>query len=258
MPKTESPLLAGQRVVVTRAAHQAESLKNGLEKLGAAVILFPTIEIKPIEENRLFDEALFHVDRYHWLIFTSVNSVYVSIQRLQALNLIPQAHLANVNIAVVGPATAMALKNHGVSPKLIPDSYTAQGVLKAFEQLDNFNQQWVLLPQADMARPTLANGLRAFGATVDAMTAYQTQPRPHGPTPPQAEFITFTSPSTVEGYANCLADGSFSEATRDSQIICIGPVTAQAVTKLEGHVAAVADPYTVAGMLKAITAIRKR
>lgn len=254
MSKTDSPLLMGQRVLVTRPAHQVESLKNGLRKLGAEIILFPTIEIKPLEKNGLLDEAIYHIDRYHWLVFTSVNSVQVLVQRLQALNLIPKAHLAHVHVAAVGTTTAMALKKHGVNPNLLPDNYTAQGLLNVFGQLDNVNQQRVLLPQADRARPLLANGMRAFGAAVDAITAYHTQPRQHGPTPPPTEFITFTSPSTVIGYVNCLAGGSFSEATRDCQIICIGPVTAETVTTLGGQVAAVADPYTVAGMLKAITA----
>ena len=57
MAAPELPL-AGLSVVVTRAREQAGDLVAKLEALGAEVIEFPTIEIRPAEDYRPLDAAL--------------------------------------------------------------------------------------------------------------------------------------------------------------------------------------------------------
>ena len=70
----QKPLL-GRSVVVTRAREQASGLAAQLADLGAEVIQFPTIDIKPLEDYSSVDAAVRNLGAYDWIIFTSANGV---------------------------------------------------------------------------------------------------------------------------------------------------------------------------------------
>ena len=101
---------------------------------------------------------------------------------------------------MVGPGTAAAVRAAGIEPDLVPERFVAEGLLAVFPP----GPGRVLLPQAEAARPVLADGLRAAGWTVDAVVAYRTVPRRCAPDVLErargADAITFTSGSTVTGY----------------------------------------------------------
>ena len=67
--------LAGRRVLVTRAAHQAGKLSDALRALGAEPVEVPVLEIGPPENLEPLDAALRKLATYDWLIFTSANAV---------------------------------------------------------------------------------------------------------------------------------------------------------------------------------------
>lgn len=252
MTTSELPLpLAGQRVLITRPAHQTEKLATALQRLGAQPIIFPTIEIRAVADIAPLDAALQRLTDYDWLIITSANGVAVILERLTVLGLSP-GYLTTIALATVGPATAAALELHQIKPNFIPTVHTAAGLLEELSQLVNLTGQRILLPQANIARPTLADGLTAAGAQVTAGAIYETVPLSAGPPPPAADVVTFTSSSTVQGYVNCLADQSPAEWLRHSQVVCIGPVTAQTATELGLPVTAIAEPHTIEGLVAAI------
>ncbi len=74
--------LFGQRIVVTRARGQAESLSAKLRALGAEAIELPTIEILPALDSEPLDRAIANLGSYDWLIFTSANGVRFFLERL--------------------------------------------------------------------------------------------------------------------------------------------------------------------------------
>ncbi|RME77163.1 MAG: uroporphyrinogen-III C-methyltransferase [Chloroflexi bacterium] len=245
------PLL-GRRVLVTRPAHQAAEFMAALRSLGAEPVAFPTIEIRPVEDTAPLDEAIRHISRYDWLVLTSANGVDAFWSRLAALGL-DSRHLAAVQIAAIGPATAAALSRRSIVPDLVPEVYTAEGVLEAFDALlGDLTGRRFLLARADIARKTLTEGLLARGAAVDEFPAYRTVPVSGGQTPPPADIITFTSSSTVQGYVNCLGGRSPQEALRGAQVVCIGPITAATAKKLGLPVHAVAGEYTIEGILQTL------
>ncbi len=268
-PGADYPLL-GQRVLVTRPAHQAADFMVALRALGAEPISFPTIEIRPMADTRPLDEAIQRLarltgypnqpanqltnqptGRYDWLVLTSANGVAAFWERLEALGLDSRS-LAAVRIAAIGPATAAALVQRSIKPDLLPDVYTAEGVLAAFDRLGSVAGQRFLLTRADIARPTLAEGLVERGALVDEIPAYQTAPIEGGILPPAADIVTFTSSSTVQGYVNCLGGRAPAEFLKHSQVVCIGPVTAATAAELSVPVSAVAENYTISGMLQTL------
>jgi uroporphyrinogen-III synthase len=70
----------------------------------------------------------------------------------------------------VGPVTAQAIRDLGVEPAYIA-ARSSDDIAGGLGELDGTR---VLLPQADIASPALADELRERGATVDAMIAYRT------------------------------------------------------------------------------------
>ncbi len=255
--------LSGKRVLVTRPVHQAADFMAALRALGAEPISFPTIEIRPVADTSSLDEAIQRLARpadypdqptgqpanlYNWLVLTSANGVAAFWERLEQLGLDSRS-LAAVRIAAIGPATAAALAQRSIKPDLLPDVYTAEGVLAAFDRLGPVAGQRFLLARADIARQTLAEGLVERGALVDEIPAYRTVPIEGGPLPPAADIVTFTSSSTVQGYVNCLGGRAPAEFLKHSQVVCIGPITAATAAELGVPVNAVAENYTIAGML---------
>ena len=79
--------LAGVRVLVGRARHQASALSAGLKELGAEVIEIPFIEIRPPRSYKPLDSALKRIAQYDWLILTSVNGVDALASRLKRLQM---------------------------------------------------------------------------------------------------------------------------------------------------------------------------
>src|ERR687893_1178144 len=106
--------LFGRRVVVTRARAQAGELSADLEKLGAEVHEFPTIEIRPPEDFGPLDGAIRELDSFSWLIFTSVNGVDAFVERLAHHGLDLRSVPRDAGIAAIGPATAQKVREVGL------------------------------------------------------------------------------------------------------------------------------------------------
>ena len=95
---------------------------------------------------------------YDWLVLTSVNGVAAFWEQLQSAGLDSRC-LATVKIAAIGPATTAALNRQSIAPHLVPEVYTAEGVLAAFDLIGPVTNQSFLLARADIARKALAEGL---------------------------------------------------------------------------------------------------
>jgi uroporphyrinogen-III synthase len=84
---SQSQPLAGLRILVTRAAHQAGRLSAALRDLGAEPVEVPLLEIQPPLSFEPLDRALRSVAGYDWLLFTSANTVRAVAQRARELGI---------------------------------------------------------------------------------------------------------------------------------------------------------------------------
>lgn len=246
--------LTGKRILVTRPRAQSADLCDRLAALGAEPIVFPTIEIAPLENATQLDHALNQLSDYHWIIFTSVNGVAAFWGRLTAMAKDSGA-LAEMRVAAIGPATAQALERHGIQPRFIPDEYIAEAIV---EGLGDVRGERILLPRADIAREALAAELERLGARVDEIAAYRTLPAapdPRGWAELQrgVDAITFTSSSTARNFV-ALAGRETSAAI----IACIGPITAATARDLGLTVNVVATEYTIPGLVQALVSCFER
>ncbi len=163
--------LRGTRILVGRARHQAGSLSSSLRSLGARVIEIPLIEIHKPKSFVPMDEALKNFTAYDWLILTSANGVEAMWERMRKLR-IPRRKLSSLKIAAIGPATKRAIVKHGRKVKMMPEEYVAESVVKGLQ--DQVKGKRILLVRAKVARDVIPDSLRAAGAQVDVVEAYET------------------------------------------------------------------------------------
>lgn len=245
--------LHGQRILITRARAQAGDLAESLAQRGAVPVLFPTIEIAPLDDYTRLDEALAHLSGYHWVVFTSVNGVAAVWERLTATGRAGTA-LAGCRTAAIGPATARALAQRGVPAELVPEEYVAEAIV---EGLGDVAGQWILLPRAESAREALADELGRRGALVHEIPVYRTRPVAPGAAALAelargVDIITFTSASTVRNFAAVIAQQKLKGLVNGAVVACIGPITAQTARELGLPVHVVAEVYTMEGLVQAL------
>lgn len=245
-------VLAGKRIVVTRPLKQADTLRQRLIDAGAQVVLFPTIQLTAMPDTGLLDQAICGLTSYDWLVFTSANGVRFFWERLCVVG---EGHVPEtIKVAAIGPATAYILQTLGCEPTLVPDTNVAESLAA---QMGDVTEQTILLPQAEAARPVLAESLTAQGGYVDAIATYQTvqanpEPKAWEALAQGVDVLTFTSSSTARNFAALLG----MRATRlanTSVVACIGPITATTVQKLGWEAHVVALPYTTSGLVDALT-----
>ncbi len=246
--------LAGQRILVTRPREQAAAFVRGLEERGAQAVLFPTVEILPLQDSETLDEAIRGLPAQDWLVFTSANGVRHFLARCQALGCLE--HLGRLDIAAIGPQTAGLLEDRGLAVSLVPEEYRAEGILAALGP-DRVKGKRFLLARVAGARDVLPETLRRWGAAVTVVEAYRNEPVRHGArrlaeTLERVDWVTFTSPSTVNAFVDLLeAAGAGSPQSR-VRVACIGPVTGDAARERGLEVNVTASEYTVAGLIEAL------
>jgi uroporphyrinogen-III synthase len=264
--KKSSQPLAGVRVLVGRARHQAGSLSVELRKLGASVLEIPFIEIRKPRSFQPLDSALKDLGNYDWLILTSVNGVEAMWERIGKLR-VTKKRWEHLKISAIGPATKRAIEKRGRRVDVVPEEYVAESVVKSLRR--RVKGKRILLVRAKVARDVIPNELRNAGARVDVMEAYETIVPKSSRTRLRAalkdprkrpDVVTFTSSSTVKNFVTLL--GASRRTRRPAQLqgvtlASIGPVTSATLRELGLGVDVEAKQFTIPGLVKAIVDSRK-
>jgi uroporphyrinogen III methyltransferase / synthase len=244
--------LFGRRVVVTRARAQASGLAATLAALGADVVELPAIRIEPRLDSPEVRDAVGAIHSYALVCLTSPNGADLLFRALDGAGLDARA-LANATVAAIGPGTAAALAAHGIRADVVPERSVAEALVESLVEVDVARRP-VLVARAAEARDVLPEALRDRGADVDVVALYETVAEDPDPealeAAREADYVTFTSSSTVRNFLAAAGDG----LAREARIVSIGPVTSEAVTDagLEVHVeAARHDPD---GLVEALVA----
>jgi uroporphyrinogen-III synthase len=273
-PRLQPHPLAGLRILVGRARHQASALSDGLRDLGAEVIEIPFIEIRKPPSYGPLDAALRNLSDYDWLILTSVNGVEALWDRLKKLGL-TNRKLQTLKIAAIGPATKKATEDRGLKVHVVPDQYIAESVVESLRKKTKGKR--ILLARAKVARDVIPRELRKLGATVDVVEAYETiipkgsraRLRSQLKNPNRRpNVITFTSSSTARNFVELLRPmvRGLSDSGRGSrsrtiefvegiQFASIGPVTSATLRELGLPVDIEAKQYTIPGLIEAIVSV---
>ncbi|KMO76847.1 uroporphyrinogen-III synthase [Mycolicibacterium chlorophenolicum] len=229
----ESRALYGWTVLVPRTKDQAGEMSDRLVGHGALPIEVPTIAVEPPRSPAQMERAVKGLvdGRFQWVVFTSTNAVRAVWEKFNEFGLDARA-FSGVKIACVGQATADRVRAFGINPELVPTGeQSSLGLLDEFPPYDDVFDpvNRVLLPRADIATETLAEGLRERGWEIEDVTAYRTVRA----APPPAhtremiktggfDAVCFTSSSTVRNLV-----GIAGKPHARTIVACIGPKTAE-------------------------------
>jgi uroporphyrinogen-III synthase len=243
--------LSGLRIVVTRAAHQAEELAAPLRKLGAEVLLAPVIGIGPPLDPAPLRESAAQCKKYDWIVFNSANAVSAFVAEL------PSPHSCTARIAAVGATTRNVVERNGLAVDLVPEKYVAESLVKALGAQD-LKDKRVLIPSAAVTRDVVPAALRQLGADVEVVEAYRNI-IPTGAAErvkevfrePLPDWVTFASSSAVENTIQLAGI----EALERMKIASIGPITTETLRHHGLACSAEADPHNVNGLVAGICSI---
>ena len=248
--------LHGRRVVVTRARAQASELARRLAALGAEPIELPAIRIEPRIDTDEVRRAIEGVHAYALVCLTSPNGVRLLFEAMAERGWDARA-LANASVAAIGPGTEAALAQHAVIADIVPERFVAEELVEALNKLDLAGKP-VLIARAAEARELLPEALRKRGAAVDVVTLYETRAEQPDPAAleraQEADFITFTSSSTVKNFVEAV-DGRLPP---DARIVSIGPVTSEAAREAGLTVDVEAERHDIDGLVEALLAAAER
>lgn len=246
----ESRALYGWTVLVPRTKEQAADMSNRLRGHGAIPMEVPTIAVEPPRSPAQMERAVKGLvdGRYQWVVFTSTNAVRAVWEKFTEFGLDARA-FSGVKIACVGEQTAEKVRAFGIEPELLPTGeQSSLGLLEVFPPFDDIFDpvNRVLLPRADIATETLAEGLRDRGWEIDDVTAYRTVRAAPPPASTREmiksgdfDAVCFTSSSTVRNLV-----GIAGKPHARTIVACIGPKTAE--TALEFGLRVDVRPETAA------------
>jgi uroporphyrinogen III methyltransferase/synthase len=162
--------------------------------------------------------------------------------------------LAGVRIAAIGPGTAAELRKRGIAADAVAQVSTAEGLLDALGA-EPLAGRRVLVARASEARDALPDGLSALGAEVDVVALYDTVAESLAAEQldaiERADYVTFTSSSTVRFFMDALDGRGLPETAR---VVSIGPITSDTARELGMDVHAEAERHDIDGLVDALLA----
>ncbi len=251
--RTDNGPLFGKRVLVTRAAHQADDFATLLYEAGAEPLVAPAIALGPPDNVAAASIAVGRLRDYTWIVLTSRNGVDALFAALRERGRDARA-FGDARVAAIGPVTAAALAERGIVADLVPAEAIAESAAEALLLATHPNDR-VLLYRAQEARSVIPETLRDAGRSVDDVAAYKTAPTVDpdmADRAASADIVTFASASAVDGFCANVADAPTTLAGKT--VACIGPVTAAAARAAGIRVDVVAATFTVEGLLEALRA----
>ncbi len=240
-------------VAITRPQDRAKKACEIVEKLGGVPVLAPTLDLKPVNTESL-RELVERKDELDWIIFTSPTTI-VSLNKFYP----DFIKTLDCKLAVIGNKTGKLAEKQGLKVDLMPNDFTAEGLIEEFEKRGITNQT-IGIPRTASARPVLPESLEKLGNNVILAEAYKSLfPMDDEKVKEliskienkEIDAITFTSPLTVENFFTIGEDKQKIAKLLNENLltVSIGPITAKVLDKYNvDHI--YPDTYTVPDMME--------
>lgn len=225
--------LTNKTILITRNREQSKKLVELIESLGGNCIVSPSVEIKATRSWTECDQALGEINKYHWIIFSSMNGVKFFLQRAREKGI----ESFNGKVAAIGDKTREIIEDFGWKIDLVPENYSARGLVTSFKSKKLKNKH-ILIPSSEISPPELFRRLGDLGARVKRLNVYSTVCTK---TKPPAELIKafdqnridailFFSPSAVNCFFRHMGN-SINNCIRKNNvpIAAIGGTTSRAL-----------------------------
>jgi uroporphyrinogen III methyltransferase/synthase len=244
--------LDGKRILVPPARPEANPLLNMLQRRGAEAIEFPGLIAAPPLSYGHMDEAIRHLNKFDWIIFSGRDCVINFFERFNAL-VNDRAELQGRKIIAIGHGAVLALKTKGIEINYIPRIHTARGVIDALQEISG---SWFLLLRVEDASRSLPEKLRELGAKVSEVDGYRmivdtstdmTEKVLGG----KFDAVALTNPTAVRYLLKGINQMGLNllESLKGTTIAVVGPATAETARRSgltpaivsQGHIANLRD-----------------
>ncbi len=240
-------------MLLTRTEAESRALAARLASLGARVAVEPVLAFESLAGSAPARAAAERAGLYDVLVFTSPNGVRFFAEALRLAGRGPKDVLGRV--AAVGPGTAKALEEAGLTVHLVAEDSRAEGLAEALGA-DVRPGMRVLWARPESAREVLGEALRAAGAEVDEVALYRTvgssraSAAASGIANGEYDAVVFASPSALRLLLDAAGEGraAAEEGLARAKRVAIGEVTASALARAGFPAAAVADAPTDDGL----------
>lgn len=240
-------------VAITRPKDRAKKACEIVENLGGEAILAPTLDLEPVNTESL-KNLVARKDELDWIIFTSPTTI-VSLNKFYP----DFIKSLDCNLAVIGNKTGKLAEKNGLTVDLMPEDFTAEGLIAEFEKRE-ITGKTIGIPRTASARAVLPESLEKLGNEVILAEAYKSlfpmdekavQQLINKIENKEIDAITFTSPLTVENFFKIAEDkAKLAKLLNDNLLtVCIGPITAKVLDKY-GIAYIYPDTYTVSDMME--------
>ena len=247
--------LKNKTILITKSKAEAEKSIRQLEEHGAEIVYFPTIKVLPLANSPELNDALDMFGRFDYLVFTSTNAVEVfsDIAKKKKLD------LSKIKIAAVGKSTSEECENLGISVDILPDEFSAEGLLYKFSEFELSNKN-IFIPGSSLSSGKLNMGLSELGAQVFSVPIYdvvknelsnlksehQKIQRKH------PSIFIFTSPSSFSNFLKLMNVSDADKFFGKSVICAIGTTTEKAIDNYGLNVHIVPKTFSLSGVSEAI------
>lgn len=199
-------------MILTRSEEDIKRDRKVFESLGFEVVPLPLIRVVPLE----FSVPDTKVD---YIVFQSAKAVRFFLERSK----IPDG----AKVVAVGEKTGKVLESFGIKVDLVPEDWSAEGIVKAFPYGSG---ELVLVPRSKKGREEVIKGLEAKGYRVIPLEVYDTVYVKHIPRKIKevlsgGGFLVFASPSAVKGLFANLQREEISAQLKDLVVVAIGKTT---------------------------------
>jgi len=164
---SEKPL-AGMKILVTRPRDQAVLLAHRIEHEGGIPMMFPLLEITPVQDTQALFDQVSRLAQFDLAVFISPNAVQYGMTAIRSVGELPPS----LRIAAIGQSTARALHILGVATVIVPEErFDSEGLL-AHPDLQNITGWHVIIFRGDEGRELLGDTLKSRGAAVEYAACY--------------------------------------------------------------------------------------
>jgi uroporphyrinogen-III synthase len=264
-----TPPLKGKTIALTRPIGQAEEAGKLIENKGGIPYYIPAIEIKPLNNPEPVTHFISELQTgtIDYVILMSTNGVKCLFEAAKNINQTDALHkgLTQTCVIGVGPRTAQELETYSVHVDIIPEKYSAEGLLEVLTAKDVAGKV-IRIPRTTSAAPILKNQLTNMGADVQEIYVYESglplnedlKNKFHKDlTNGNIDAILFGSGLSAKNIFKMLTEKTPIEQlqkiiTEKITIVAIGPTTAQALKELNIKVDVIPQDYLFEEALNAL------
>jgi uroporphyrinogen-III synthase len=239
--------LAEWRILVPRGGSWGDRVAALIREYGGVPVVAPMLNFASAENPVTLANALYELQdgQFDWVVLTSATTVDVLVSQGTRIP-------ARTRIAAVGETTAAALVHAGYRVDFVPTAdNSARGLVKEWPVSDIRGR--VLVPQSDIAEPTLVAGLTKLGFAAEYVTAYRTVGVPVSPevaadvASGSIGALLITSGSVARQVA-----AQLTPLPEGTVLVCIGPRTAFDTRAAGLPVHAIAEERTSEALIAAL------